>query len=480
MMKPLNNTTTQRTLRPVKILQFGEGNFLRAFVDWMIEKANKSGILNHGVAVVQPIRGGEEIASVFQNQDHLYHVYLEGIKNKQPVKEITRVECINALLNPYTQYDAYERLFLQEELEMIISNTTEAGIRYVEGDDLTASPPDSFPAKMTALLYKRYQKYKGAPDKGLLIICCELIEDNGSVLRAYVLRHAQQNRLEQGFITWIERSCHFYDTLVDRIVSGFPKENSDEIKKELGFDDHLLVKGEYFHVWAIGGDPVIRERFPLDKAGLNVLFMDDIRDFRARKVRILNGSHTAMVPIALQLGCQTVKEAFGIPEVEAFITRMVETEVLPVIAGDQEELRQFAAEILERFYNPFLHHYLKDISLNALAKWETRNYPTIWDNAKCNQKARFNRFAFAALLVLYAGHSKAIDFVPNDVAEHITFIRQTFQRNNLRAWVTGIVTNKDIWRENITQIPDFIEDVSDTIEQILTLGMENALKEVLL
>jgi tagaturonate reductase len=214
-------------------------------------------------------------------------------------------------------------------------------------------------------------------------------------LRQYVLKHAAANQLGTDFENWVNAHCHFYDTLVDRIVPGFPKENIQEIQAEIGFEDNLVVKGEYFHVWAIGGDSSIKQKLPLDQAGLNVLFMDDIREFRAKKVRILNGSHTGMVPVALQLGCATVMDAFNTPEVEKFINKMVSDETLPVIDEDPEELKKFAGKILERFYNPYLKHYLKDISLNSLSKWETRNFPTVKDNfTKLNKNARLNTFLF--------------------------------------------------------------------------------------
>lgn len=478
-MKKLNKTTVDKKELPVKILQFGEGNFLRAFVDWMIDKANDAGVMNHGVVAVQPIAGGDFVSNLFKEQDSMYHVYLEGIKDKQPVKEVALVKSINEVLNPYSQYAEYEKLFLSEGLEMIISNTTEAGIRYEEGDDLTATPPKSFPAKMTALLLKRFQKFNGAADKGLLIVCCELIEDNGSTLREYVLKHAEYNKLGADFINWVKTSCHFYDTLVDRIVPGFPKENIDEIKQEIGFDDNLVVKGEYFHVWAIGGDSIIKEKLPLDKAGLNVLFMDDIKDFRAKKVRILNGSHTAMVPVALQLGCQTVMDAFNTPEVEKYINQMVATEVLPAINEDPEELKAFAAKILERFYNPFLKHYLKDISLNSISKWETRDYPTVLDNYNnLKHNPKLTTFSFAALLVLYSGKSE-VAFTPNDTPEFVEFIQSTFKDYDVDGWVSGILSHKNMWKENFNAIPEFGEEVSKSVKLILNEGMLKALKKII-
>ncbi|NDW10239.1 tagaturonate reductase [Dysgonomonas sp. 520] len=477
-MKELNKTTVEKKDLPVKILQFGEGNFLRAFVDWMIDKANNAGVMNHGVVAVQPIAQG--LGEMLRKQDCMYHVYLEGIKDKQPVKEVSLVKTIMDVLNPYEEYAEYEKLFLSDGLEMIISNTTEAGIRYEEGDDLTAQPPKSFPAKMTALLHKRFQKFNGDANKGLLIICCELIEDNGSTLREYILKHAEYNNLGADFINWVKTANHFYDTLVDRIVPGFPKENIDEIKAELDFNDNLVVKGEYFHVWAIGGDPIIKEKLPLDKAGLNVLFMDDIKDFRAKKVRILNGSHTAMVPVALQLGCETVMDAFNTPEVEKYINEMVAQETLPTIDEDAAELEKFAAKILERFYNPFLKHYLKDISLNSISKWETRDWPMVYDNyKKFDKNAKLVTFSFAALLVLYTGKSEAKGFTPNDTPEFIEFIQSTFNANDIKGWVSGIVNNKSMWKENFAEVPFFIDEVTKDVESILKNGMQVALKEII-
>ncbi len=416
-MEKLNRTTVDKIDYPVRILQFGEGNFLRAFVDWMIDGANRHGVMSHGVAAVQPIPGGERIEELMREQDCMYHVVLEGIKDKKPVREISLVGSIAEIVNPYREYARYEEIFLSPELETVISNTTEAGIRWEEGDDLWALPPASFPAKMTALLYKRWRKFGGDPARGLCVVCCELIENNGSTLREYVLRHAAANGLESEFTGWVENACHFYDTLVDRIVTGFPKDDIDEIKAETGFDDNLVVKGEFFHVWAIGGDPVIRERLPLDKAGYNVLFMESIKSFRDKKVRILNGAHTAMDPVALQLGCVTVRDAFDTPEVEKYVSRMVSEEVLPMIDEDPAELREFADKILERFYNPYLRHYLKDISLNSISKWEARDWPTVRDNyLKEGRIARLTIFSLGALAVLYSGRGE-VEFTPSDNPE---------------------------------------------------------------
>lgn len=476
-LKALNKQNVEKPALPIKILQFGEGNFLRAFVDWQIDKANEAGIMNHGVAIVQPIDKG--MAGMLEQQDCLYHVYLEGVKDKQPVKDIRLVKSVQCAINPYEDYAAYEQIFLSPELEATVSNTTEAGIRYEEGDDLWALPPKSYPAKMTALLYKRFKHFSGDPTKGLCIICCELIENNGSTLREYVLRHAEYNKLGEDFIEWVEKYCHFCDTLVDRIVPGFPRENIDEIKAELGFDDNLVVKAEFYHLWAIGGPGYeeVQRRLPLDKAGLHVIFMPTIKQFRDKKVRILNGSHTGMVPIGLQIGCETVMDAFNNADLEAFINTMVAEEVIPMIEEDQAELKEFAAGILERFYNPYIRHMLKTISLNSLSKWETRNFPTVLDNwKKAGKVAEKELFTFAALLTLYSGK---VDFTPDDTAEHVEFIQKVWNSDDVEATVKAIVENRNIWTVDLTEVEPFVEKVVGYVKVILAEGMAAALKKML-
>lgn len=476
-LKALNKQNVEKPVLPIKILQFGEGNFLRAFVDWQIDKANEAGIMNHGVAIVQPIDKG--MAGMLEAQDCLYHVYLEGVKEKKPVKDIRLVKCVQCAINPYEEYEAYEKIFLSPELEATVSNTTEAGIRYEEGDDLWALPPKSYPAKMTALLYKRFKHFNGDPTKGLCIICCELIENNGSTLREYVLRHAEYNKLGEDFIEWVEKYCHFCDTLVDRIVPGFPRENIAEIKEELGFDDNLVVKAEFYHLWAIGGPGYeeVQRRLPLDKAGLHVIFMPTIKQFRDKKVRILNGSHTGMVPIGLQIGCETVMDAFNNADLEAFVNTMVAEEVIPMIEEDQEELKAFAAGILERFYNPYIRHMLKTISLNSLSKWETRNFPTVLDNwKKAGKVAEKELFTFAALLTLYSGK---VDFTPDDTAEHVEFIQKVWNSEDVDATVKAIVENKNIWTVDFTEVAPFVEKVAGYVKVILSEGMAAALKKML-
>ncbi|MDR0981764.1 MAG: tagaturonate reductase [Culturomica sp.] len=478
-MRELNKNTVQKPELPVKILQFGEGNFLRAFVDWMIDIANEKGVMNHGVVIVQPIEKG--MVEMLKKQDCLYNVYLEGVKDKKPIKEVRLVKSVQDALNPYTEYEKYEKYFLSPELEITISNTTEAGIRYEEGEDIFARPPKSYPGKMTALLYNRFKYFNGAADKGLTVICCELIENNGSTLREYVLKHAEANNLGEDFIVWVKNNCRFCDTLVDRIVTGFPRENIDEIKVELGYNDNMVIKAEYYHLWAIGGSEYkkVQQVFPLDKAGLHVLYMPSIKSFRDKKVRILNGSHTGMVPVGLQMGCETVMDAFNTPDIEKFINTMVEKEVLPMIDEDKSELETFAASILERFYNPYIRHMLASIALNSLSKWEARNFPTVLDNFnKSGKTAEYNLFSLAALLLLYSGHSE-VDFTPNDTPEFVEFIQSNWNTDDIDGTVKKIVENKAIWTVDLTQVSTLEPTVSKFVKQILTDGMAKSLEKLL-
>lgn len=481
-VKALNGQSVERVARPIKILQFGEGNFLRAFVDWQVDIANEMGVMDAGIAICKPrpnrsqTRGTIEI---LKEQDCLYHTYLEGIKDKKPMKEVRLIKSVQCAINPYEEYEAYERIILSPELEIVISNTTEAGIRYEEGDDLTACPPKSYPAKVTALLYRRFKHYGGDPTKGLCVICCELIEDNGSTLREYVLRHAAYNGLEQEFVEWVEQHCSFCDTLVDRIVPGFPNDSIGEIKEELGFDDNLVVKGELYHLWAIGGCGYeeVQRQLPLDKAGLHVLFMPSIKQFRDKKVRILNGSHTGMVTMALMMGCESVMEAFNTPAIEKFVNDMVAEEVIPMIEGDQAELQEFASGILERFYNPYIRHMLKSISLNSLSKWEARNYPTVKDNwFKAGRVAEHEAMTFAALLAYYSPKS---GFEPDDAAEFVAYIRNNWDSEDLEGTVSKIVKESGIFTVDFSEVPGFVHTVAKYLKDIEKLGMKAALDKFL-
>lgn len=477
-MKALNRTNIEKPEHPVRVLQFGEGNFLRAFADWMIDIANESGVTDTSVAVVSPRFRENDGIKKLRAQDGLYHVWLEGIENGQPKTEPRLVRCIADAFSPATDFSRYESYILSPDLRFVISNTTEAGIRF-EADDIRSETPATFPGKITSMLYRRYRHFNGDLSKGLIFLCCELIEDNGSTLKKFVTRHAKEARLENSFLKWIDEACIFCDTLVDRIVPGFPADSIDRIKQELGYDDNLVVNGELFHIWAIGCDDYekIHRELPLDKAGLNVLFMPSIKSFRDKKVRILNGSHTGMVAIALLLGCKTVLDAFSNPGINRFINTMVEEEVLPMINDNPVELHKFAAGILERFYNPYMRHMLRSIALNSLSKWEARNFPTVRDQWKKNgHTADFELFSFAALMALYAPGTA---FDPEDNAAHIATIKAAWGNHpgDYAAIVRDII-GAGVFVENFDNVvPGFSDKAGGYLEMIMTQGMEKALSE---
>jgi tagaturonate reductase len=470
-MRPLDSTTVPRTVRPVTVLQFGGGNFLRAFVDWMIQVANTAGVTDTGVAVVHATATPDVAVDLLREQDGLFHVLLEGVRDGEPVREITRVDCVQEVVTAHGEFDRYRELYLSPDLRVVVSNTTEAGIVWVEGDDLAATPPASFPAKVTALLHDRYRHFDGDPDRGLAFLACELIEDNGSTLRELVLRHAAAAGLDEGFRTWVRESCSFADTLVDRIVPGYPRDDIDAVQAEIGFADRLVVKGEYFHVWAIGADPRVRELLPLDRAGLDVRFMPDIRAFREQKVRVLNGTHTALSAVGLLLGHTSVREAFADPDVRRYVDRLVADEVLPTIPGDRAALDTFAAGILERFTNPYLHHRLGDIALNAVAKWRTRNLPVHVDRTGAGAGAPLTAFSLAAVLVLQSGAAAVAGFTPADDAATLDALRDGPDPRDAAgtvAWVRGAVERLDLAHGlDAGATDDLVRDVAPHVAGLL-------------
>ncbi len=473
-MKKINNTTQTRKDLALKFLQFGEGNFLRAFVDWMIQIGNDSTNLNMGGVIIQPLANG--MVDRLKEQDNLYHVILEGIKEGKPIREIQRIDCILDSVNPYDEYEKYKAYFLLPELEFVFSNTTEAGITKVENEDINAAPPASFPGKVVALLYQRYKKFKGATDKGLIFVCCELIENNATRLKSIILELAEENNLEPEFKIWINQACTFCNSLVDRIVTGFPKDKIADVQQELGFEDNMIVTAEYFHLWAIEGSDKEKARLPLHNAGLNVLWMDNLKTFRDKKVRVLNGAHTALVPVGLLAGYLTVKEAFTNKTIETYIRNLISKEVLPNIAGDTDSLEQFALEILDRFLNPYLKHFMKDISLNSLSKWITRDYPSLKNSIERTGKLPKRLcFSLAALILLY-NDNMVEGFKVNDTNTELSAMQAEWKSEaSLSEKVNNILSNHALWDINLNQHDGLTQKVSNYIKQIKEVGILSAL-----
>ena len=479
-MQQLNENVKNKQVYPEKVLQFGEGNFMRAFVDWKIDLLNQKTDFNGSVVVVQPIEHG--LVNRLNEQDGLYTLYLQGIKNGEAIKEHSVIQSISRGLDLMTDYDEYLKVAENPELRFIFSNTTEAGIAYDESDQLTDKPQKTFPGKLTAFLYHRYQTFQGDPNKGFILIPCELIEQNGQKLKEIVLRYAEQWDLGADFINWIHEGNTFCNSLVDRIVPGYPKDTIEEITEELGYRDELVVVGEQYHLWVIEGPEWIQDEFPVDQTGLNVLFVEDLTPYRTMKVRILNGAHTAMTPVAYLYGLETVREAIEHDVTGQFVNDLIEQEIIPILDLPSDETKKFANDVIERFLNPFVKHYLMDISLNSISKYQTRNLPSLLDYV--NQKHALPKrivFSLAALLLFYEGR-RGEEIIQLSDDEHILecFQKQWSTYDGSKESIMNIVTNildkQTYWGQNLNEVPGLRDLVADYLFEIKTKGIQNAIK----
>jgi tagaturonate reductase len=483
-MEKLNRTNAKKAISyPTKVLQFGEGNFLRAFTDWMVNVMNQKIGFNAGIDVVQPLPTG--MVNMLNDQDGLYHVYLKGIKDGQPITEYSLIDCINKGIDPYSEFESYKESIVNPDLRFVFSNTTEAGISWDENDTLDMKPQNSFPAKVAALLYTRYKTFNGDKSKGLIFFACELIDRNGDVLKKYVLQHAENWKLEAEFIAWINEACCFCSTLVDRIVPGFPRDEIKTIQQELGFEDYLVVVGEYFHLWVIEAPDWVKEEFPAEKAGLQVKFVKDMTRFREQKVAVLNGCHTGSFAVSYLAGIETVREAYENAELVSFMKGLVYDEVLSVLDGTEEELMQFADKILERFANPFIRHEWQSIALNAMSKWETRNLPSLLKfNTKYKTLPKKLVFSLAALIAYYKGEANGEKYKLQDDEWVLDFYKNAWSEcdgseSSIYSLCESVLSLDKLWKQNLNDIPNLTTAVSDYLFLIEQVGMKQAIKKVL-
>ena len=362
------NEKYNKVIRPEKIIQIGEGVFLRGFFDWMLQKLNDSGMFCASAVIVQP-RSGNKCAP-FVGQDCLYTHIIRGAEGT----ETTVIDSVSRYLNPYADFESFLALADDPDMRFIVSNTTEAGIVYDENDKMSDCPNVTYPAKLTSLLYRRYENGMD----GFIVLPCELIENNGTKLKETVLRYAADWKLGNGFSEWINESNTFCNTLVDRIVTGFPKDK----ETDLGYEDKLLDTSEYFHLWVIEAEDDAAKELPLDKAGLNVKFVGDLSPYRTRKVRILNGAHTSMVCLGLNSGLETVGDCMNDEYVKAFVRKCIFDEIIPTLDLPESELVSYADDVLTRFENPYIKHALASISLNSVSKFKVRVLPSIIEYKK--------------------------------------------------------------------------------------------------
>ncbi len=475
-MNVLNRITVQADSYTERILQFGEGNFLRAFANWMIHEMNHHANFDAGTVVVQPIANG--LINTLNDQDGLYTLYMNGIKNGEVLSERKVVDCIQRGINPYEDFDAYLAIAENPNLRFVISNTTEAGISYNPKDKLEDTPQASFPGKLTALLYKRFHFFNGASEKGMIVMPCELIDRNGDNLKKIVLQYATDWNLDKDFVSWINNDNIFCNTLVDRIVSGFPRDKVDIITKELGYLDHLIVEGEQFHLWVIEAPESVKNEIPAKTCGLNIVFTKNMEPYRTRKVRILNGAHTSLVPVSYLYGIDKVRESLEDEVVGKFIQHAIFEEICPTLDLPEQELVQFSNSVLERFRNPYLEHDLLSISLNSMSKYKTRVLPSVLEYIKReNSLPKHLLFSLAALIAFYRGDRNGVNFPLKDDQSVLDFFADQWGASDVKAVTKATLQNVEFWGIDLTQFSGLLENVTSSLIAITKNGMKEALND---
>ncbi len=470
MLKKLNRTTAGiRQIRPVKVLQFGGGSFLRGFTEWMIDILNEKTDFNGAVDIITSVTPGT--AEQINEQQGLYHLVQQGIKNAERFSETRLITCINRAIDPAKDFESFIKCAQNPELKLIISNTTESGIVFEPLDTKIDSLPKSFPGKLTLVLYHRFKHFNGALDKTVIVLPCELIENNGLALREVVLRYVAHWKLQPDFAAWAMKNI-FCNTLVDRIVPGFPKETIETIQQNTGFEDKLAVAAEPFYFWAIESRQSIQDQFPTIRAGLdNVVFAYNITPYRVRKVRILNGAHTALMPVAYLRGLRTVREAMDDPFVSKFIKDTIENEIIPTLTLPHDELIDFASAVTDRFRNPFIKHQLISISLNSISKFKVRILPTIIEYIRLKDTLPQNLIkSFAALLCFYKGNWNGEVIPLNDSPVVIAIIQQAWKEDTIEKTVFNILSNKSLWDDDLTAVTGLCPAVISGINSFLPAG----------
>lgn len=437
------------------IIQFGTGNFLRGFADCFVDKLNKENLYDGRIVIVSPT--DSRAVDVLNEQNCRYNLYLRGIENRKEICERTEINAVSRAINPYVDFNAYIALAHNPDFRFIISNTTEAGIAFSAEDKFTDKPAKSFPAKLTQLLYARYK----AGLNGFVILSCELIDNNGKELEKCVLDYARLWNLGEDFCKWIAEENDFCNTLVDRIVTGYPKDEAEQLCAEVGYNDKLLNTAEPYHLWVIEGN--YEKELPLQKADLNVIWTDDVKAYKKMKVRILNGSHTSLVFPSMLCGIDTVKESLDDKELSEFLNTCLFEYILPTL-GETEENRQFANAVLERFANPYIKHLWQSISLNSVSKFTARVLPTMTDYVKKNNTLpKPLVFSLACLIEYYKTNGVSDD---KSAVEYI--------KNHS---IKDILSNTELWNCDLSNMLDLVEE---SIDKIHSDGIREAIKWALL
>lgn len=493
-MQLLNASLTNLKSYPVKVVQFGEGNFLRAFVDYQIDLANEKGLFNGSVIIVKPITTGS--IDNFKKQNCQYTLQLRGRVNGEPYKETRVITCVKDIVSPFENYEDYINTSHIETLRFIVSNTTEAGIVFHPEDKFEEKLNITYPAKLTQYLYDRFNFFKGDAQKGLVILPVELIDDNGIELHTDVLKYIDLWKLPDAFRDWVETSCIFTSTLVDRIVTGWVRDEAERnaIYQQLGYQDNLLDTAEPFALWVIetpkGKD--ISKEWPMDKAfesktGMNVIFTVNQRPYKQRKVRILNGAHTSFVLASFLKGNDYVNQSMNDPIIKKFMLDTIYNEVISTLDLPRKDLEDFAASVIDRFNNPFIKHALLSISLNSVAKWRARCLPSLTGYfKKTNTLPAHLTFSIAALMAFYSGdnlHDGQLDgyrgnevYPIKDDQEVLEFFQNNGKKDT-RNFVKAYLGRKDFHGSDLNEIPCLCDAVSEYLDAIRSNGMENTLEK---
>lgn len=478
-MRELNRQTAGKRIYPERIIQFGEGNFLRAFVDWIIQKMNDQVEFNSSVVVVQPIEHG--MVDRLQAQDCLYHVNLQGLDKGEKVDSLTRIDVISRALNPYTEFDAFLKLAEQPEVRFVVSNTTEAGIAFDPACRLDDRPAASYPGKLTQLLYHRYQTFQGDRSKGWIIFPCELIFLNGHKLKETIEQYIELWQLGADFKAWFTEACTVCATLVDRIVPGFPRKEINAIQERLGYRDQLVVQAEVFHLWVIEAPASVAKEFPADKAGLHVLFVPSEEPYHQRKVTLLNGPHTVLAPVSWLSGVDIVREACQHAVLGPFIHRVMFDELMETLDLPHEELVQFGQDVLERFNNPFVDHSVVSIMLNSFPKFQTRDLPGLKTYlARKGELPKGLVLGLAAIITYYKGDTRAdgAQAKPEDAAEIVHMLQQLWATGSTQTVAEGVLGAVSIWGEDLNRIPGLTAMLQSFLEEIQAKGMLETVKGI--
>ncbi len=470
---------------PERVLQFGEGNFLRAFADYWFDMANEKAGWNGKCVLVQPIAQG--LTQLINRQEGLYTLYLRGRQNGEEVDAKRVISSVSRCLNPYEKqdYDAMMDVAAGEALEYIVSNTTEAGIVYDPSCRLEDCPPASFPAKLTQVLLHRWRA--GRP--GVVVLSCELIDNNGKELLRCVNQYIKQWGLEEGFARWVNGDCTFCSTLVDRIVPGRIRDAAEaaRLEDENGYRDALIDVGEVFGVWNIEGPEWLAEKLPFRAAGLNCPVVPDVTPYKKRKVRILNGAHTGFVPGAYLAGYDIVRDCMQDDVILGFMNRMLHEEVIPTLPLDRQDLEAFAAAVQDRFNNPFINHELMSITLNSTSKWRARNMPSLLEYAQTAGKLPpCLAMSFAAYIAFYSSDIQALteqglvcrrpkgnEYTVSDDRWVLEFY---YSRRGVsdETLVHDVMTNEKMWGQDLTLVPGFEQAAAENLRRIRTEGARAA------